>query len=165
MGDLFNASSLFNLVSSTKCVENKTPLSEIIETCLCNPYWCTETNEDIKNILICGSYKLYNMTSELNKNVYGLQKIGKVDKAKTIIYTLNRIYMLYCFLALLNIQMYYNNEKFETYISIEELECIRANFLCDGIDISCLYECYISYYRKEIDCNNCKDCKECKECK
>lgn len=145
MNSLLDKTSFINSGLRGDCIESKTPLSFVKEQdSVCCPDWCKKQNTIIHGMLVCGASKIYNMTSSLSQRAYAFQKIGKVEKAKALFDLLNRVNYVFGFLFLVSVQGYVNNELYTDYISDEELKCIRENLECEGIDVSCLYECYIN---------------------
>lgn len=145
MATLLDKANFINSGLRGDCIETKTPKSFIKQQdSVCCPDWCKKQNTIIHGLAVCGASKIYNMTSTLTQKAYAYQKIGKVEEAKEIFTLLNRVNYILGFLFLLSVQGYLNEEEYKKYISDEELECMKRNLECLGVDISCLYECYIN---------------------
>ena len=122
---------------------------------ICDPYWCgIEKYKIIKDKIVCVSTAMYNISNTLTQKAIMFQKVGLEDKVNDIYTFINKINHMVGYLCLLFFQIYMNEEDYDCYISCEELENIRKNFLCQGFDISCIYECF------DI-CGYTKNCKKC----
>lgn len=122
---------------------------------VCKPDWCYISKHPIiVEKMICASASVYNLQNTMINKAINFQKLGLEDKVNSIYNFLNRVNHTVFYLCLLFSQVYLNEESYSDYITCEELKCIRDNFLCEGFDIECIYECF------DI-CNYTKVCTQC----
>ncbi len=120
----------------------------------CRPDWCTEmAHPIIFEKFFCASLAVTEFTQTLINKAIVFQKLGLVDKINELYSFINRVNHTVLYLSLLFAQVYLNKEDYPNYISETELKCIRDNFLCQGFDIECVYECFeIGNYKRNCIC-------------
>lgn len=122
----------------------------------CKPDWCGFEETIYHKVGQCLSSSLYNIYTTYLDEARCLKEIGLGDKADDIFEILNKLNHLSYFFLLLFIQHNINGDEYEKYISCEEIQCIKEQMLCCGIDVTCLFECINI-------CDYIKDCDKCQE--
>ena len=120
---------------------------------VCKPDWCIKLDHPIiLEKLVCASAAIFELQNTMVNKAIKFQKLGLEDKVNGIYDFLNRVNHTIGYLSLLFVQVFLNKEDYACYITCEELKCIRDNFLCEGFDIACVYECFdICGYTKMCD--------------
>lgn len=119
------------------------------------PDWCRKADEYIRDKAACVGTALYLIQTQTQQLAINYGRLGQKKDVTAVYNRLNKLQYFASLLFGIDIQIYLNKtDTFDNYITCDEILCIKREWHCQGIDITCLLECF----------NNCGYTNDCKRC-
>lgn len=119
------------------------------------PDWCRIPDKYLIDLGACVGESLSVLQRETMLAAINYGKLGQKKQVNSLYLRLNKLQHFAALLFAISVQIHFNKtDTFDNYITCDEILCIKREWACQGIDITCLLECF----------NNCGYTNDCKRC-